>query len=796
LLDNAAIFAGSGPLAAAFSAGVNPASSSLGGSVSISNSSVLSSGGNIVIGGTGQGSTPQGGSFVNAAPGGVVLANNAVVDAGSSGSVSLRGASGSTSGVLVIGSSITGGSIALAGSSTAGPGVSISNGQLSSSSTLDIQGAGATDGVSITGGSSIAASAALSLLGASAGGGTGVLVNLDGGYQLASAQKIVVNAPTVHLQGATQLVCAGCSGDAIVLSGLGGTAMDSFFNGAGASALNVGSGGGRWILWGADVTNPNVFDAGGLAYDFTRHGVTAAADWVADLGNGLVSSAVQTATVSGSASKTYDGTTGATASSLSATSAVATGVFGAAAALAFDAKDAGTTGLHLVDPSALSFVDGSGKPVLGLVLQSALSGQILQAPLVLTLAAQDKVYDRSSSVAVTVTNVSGLVNGEQLTIAAQGSFDDASAGIGKHVTPFAGIANGPAGELAGNYLMSLANGSSLTASIAKATLNVSGLTALDKVYDRTTVATLAGTPQVSPLAGDVVSLAGAATGSFADRNVGTGKTVSLGGLSLAGADAGNYQLAYATLPVAAITPLNLEVSGLGAVGRAYDATGTASLAGTATLANAVAGDAVSLAGSASARFADKNVGTGKTVTVSGLSLAGADAGNYSLQVPASLVADITPATLAVSGLSAQGKVYDGTTAATLLGTPALQGLLAGDTVGLAGTAQGRFSAADVGSGIAVGVSALGIAGADAGNYRRVPPVLSASITPATLSYEADAVVKAFNDPLPALSGRVTGFVNAETLAGATTGTLGFVTDATAASPQGSYAINGQGLSAR
>jgi hypothetical protein len=50
----------------------------------------------------------------------------------------------------------------------------------------------------------------------------------------------------------------------------------------------------------------------------------------------------------------------------------------------------------------------------------------------------------------------------------------------------------------------------------------------------------------------------------------------------------------------------------------------------------------------SASFADKNVGTGKNVTATGLSLSGADAGNYTVNTTAGTTADITPATLIVT----------------------------------------------------------------------------------------------------------------------------------------------------
>src|SRR5207245_7515450 len=52
-------------------------------------------------------------------------------------------------------------------------------------------------------------------------------------------------------------------------------------------------------------------------------------------------------------------------------------------------------------------------------------------------------------------------------------------------------------------------------------------------------------------------------------------------------------------------------------------------------------------GRAAATLSNKNVGTGKTVTVSGLTISGADAGNYSLTQPTT-TADITKAALTVT----------------------------------------------------------------------------------------------------------------------------------------------------
>jgi hypothetical protein len=100
--------------------------------------------------------------------------------------------------------------------------------------------------------------------------------------------------------------------------------------------------------------------------------------------------------------------------------------------------------------------------------------------------------------------------------------------------------------LAANYSLAAA---SLTADITAASLTISGVTANDKVYDGTTVATLGGTAAVSPLGTDVVGVGGPGVGAFATHHVGAGKAVSVTGFILIGADAGNYS---------AVQPLGLK----------------------------------------------------------------------------------------------------------------------------------------------------------------------------------------------------------------------------------------------
>ena len=134
------------------------------------------------------------------------------------------------------------------------------------------------------------------------------------------------------------------------------------------------------------------------------------------------------------------------------------------------------------------------------------------------------------------------------------------------------------------------------------------------------------------------------------------------------------------------TPKSLTIAGLTASGKTYDGTTTVALTGTAALATAetagtgttgdgkpYSGDTVTLGGSAAGTFADKHAANGKLVTVSGKTLTGASAGNYTLTQPVGLTANITPLPLTVAAVMAT-KTYDGATSAA--GTPTLTPALA------------------------------------------------------------------------------------------------------------------------
>jgi hypothetical protein len=156
------------------------------------------------------------------------------------------------------------------------------------------------------------------------------------------------------------------------------------------------------------------------------------------------------------------------------------------------------------------------------------------------------------------------------------------------------------------------------------------------------------------------------------------------------------------------------------------------------LAGVITGDAVSVSGAASGVFADKNVAENKPVSVGGLTLAGAAAANYNLNLT-TLSANITPASLTVTGLTANDKLYDGTTSATLSGTPTLLGVIGSDVVLLSGTATASFSDSNPGNNKLVTITGFFLTGSGTANYNLIPPTAQASIISSGLKISSPAL---------------------------------------------------------
>ena len=332
-------------------------------------------------------------------------------------------------------------------------------------------------------------------------------------------------------------------------------------------------------------------------------------------------------------------------------------------------------------------------------------------------------------------------------------------------------------------------------------LTVAGIAA-DKVYDATIAATLnpANAVLLGLFGADSVTLvASGATGTFASKDVASNITVTLSGLALDGPQAGDYALAQPVTTTANITPAPVTVTGITA-NKVYDATTHATPnASQAALGGVFGGDTMTLITSAlTGRFASKDVGNSILVVLSGLALGGPQAGDYVLKQPTTTKANITPAPLTVTEITANDKVYDGTTLATLnTSSAALAGVLGGDAVTLnTSAATGTFASKDVANNVTVTVSGLTLGGIKARDYLLTQPTTTANITPPA----ASAAYFAISAPGSAVAGAPVSFTitardRFNNPAGAGyTGIIHFSsTDPLASLPADTVLVNGAGI---
>lgn len=131
-----------------------------------------------------------------------------------------------------------------------------------------------------------------------------------------------------------------------------------------------------------------------------------------------------------------------------------------------------------------------------------------------------------------------------------------------------------------------------------------------------------------------------------------------------------------------------------------------------------------------AAFADKNVGTGKTVTFTPDAL---DNTNYAFAdgLTMTFTADITAKPLTVTGLTATDRVYDTTTNVALTGGE-LTGAIYGDEVSAVMPTSGTVESADASATAKpVNYGTITLNGADAGNYTLTYPAVTVTISKAT-----------------------------------------------------------------
>jgi hypothetical protein len=555
-----------------------------------------------------------------------------------------------------------------------------------------------------------------------------------------SVQKGAGTATTVTASTSSATYGQAVTFTATVTAGTTPTGSVEFFDdttGAdlGAGVLqSAGGGAGTWVY----ATKPGQLQVGGAGPHTIRAvyqpaGAFASSSGVLTGGETITPLAI---TLTGSAAtKVYDRTTGAT---LNLGGVSVNGLIGAdtvtldasAATAQFATKDVGggipliVTGLKLSGARAPDYTIG----------QVLLTGNITPAPLTASgVTARDKTYDGTVRAVVSSTGatLAGVLPGDSITLVPTftvGAFATKEAGANIPVTARL-LLSGPQGA---DYVLI----ATTAANITPRTAAVSGVTASDKTYDGTPLASLnaAHAAVVGLLPGDSVFVAGV-TGRFTSKDVGTKIQVAVTSITLNGPEALDYAPVLSqSPPKASITPAPLSVVKIVA-DKVYDGGIAATLTrGTAALAGLFSGDAVTLDTSvATAVFASKDVGTNVSVKLSGLKLGGAQAADY--LVPVATAANITPAALTVLGVTANDKVYDASTHATLDTAHAtLAGAVRGDDVTLDTTgATGVLASKDVGSHVSVAVTGLALRGAAAPDYTLSQPAATANITPALIT---------------------------------------------------------------
>ena len=356
------------------------------------------------------------------------------------------------------------------------------------------------------------------------------------------------------------------SGDAVVLTGSDGFgAITQFSNSAGAAGIQTPN--GRWLAF---FNDPRQTTLGGLVGDFSMLNLAANplqrdgnGNFVTPLAGNAIGYSVSASSLAGSAlqgslTKVYDATSNFLLDPVSLTvSGLLAGdrltFTGAGTANASDKNVGANKAVTVGNDTQFGVVDANGKPVFGYnspVFTASITPRNLQLTAV---TAANKVYD-AATIASLTGQLSGVLGSDSVATSLNGQFVDKNAGANKSVNYTANLT----GTDAGNYFLLPATASGTTfASITPRNLQVTGLTAANKVYDGSVTAVLSGTAIINVLNGDQVALAGSASGAFASKDVGSARPISVSGLSLSGGDAGNYLLQPVSGLAADIAPATL-----------------------------------------------------------------------------------------------------------------------------------------------------------------------------------------------------------------------------------------------
>ena len=195
------------------------------------------------------------------------------------------------------------------------------------------------------------------------------------------------------------------------------------------------------------------------------------------------------------------------------------------------------------------------------------SGSFVISPKTVTLSGE-KTYDGDNTLTGSEVTIATGIGSETLTYSSATANDTDVTTENKYISAITlGDASDGSGGLASNYQLPTLNVANAPVTINAKSLTISGITASNKIYDGDTTSTIdvSSASYTGLVSGDSVSVA--ATGIFSDKNVGTGKTVTLVS-SYSGDDSGNYSITDQSSTTANITAKLLGMT----INKIYDAT--------------------------------------------------------------------------------------------------------------------------------------------------------------------------------------------------------------------------------
>jgi filamentous hemagglutinin family protein len=241
--------------------------------------------------------------------------------------------------------------------------------------------------------------------------GVGVSIAASGAFSVDQA----LTAPENLLLTAAGKLTIASTGS--VSSSGGNTTLtgSSFVNNAGVAAVSAPN--GRWLIYSSDPANDN---RGGLAYDFKQYGATYGVTAVGQAtGNGVLYTVAPTLGLTGTVSKTYDGTTSVAPGSFSMgfTGYDQDLVTLTYSSLVYGDANAGTGKAVSANGVAVNSASNGNATVYGYPSTTTASGNIgsiAARPLAVTADTQSRIYGNANP-ALTYTVGAGLVSGDSLS---------------------------------------------------------------------------------------------------------------------------------------------------------------------------------------------------------------------------------------------------------------------------------------------------------------------------------------------------------------------------------------------